>query len=1028
MTYTGRGLLASRTESSGSAEEATETFTYNIEGRKLTHVDARGFTWTTVWNTCCGRQQGSYDPYGHGTIVNVDNLGRATHTATVSNVTAHSANYKDPIDAQTLGETTTKYDTRGRVTARTVWLTPLGQIDPNNVPIYTGAPVNNSASPPAAPYGLTTTYAYDDNLTDNTGLDSTFSAHLVGLSLGTDSDGAAVLTTNPAGERTLAIRDGLGRGVRSVQLDGSNAALTSNTSTFDTVVTITGYGDVLETASANALGHTNKSRTDGAGRTNQSLDATSAITAFTYDAGGRRLSVRDPNNVGQDCTYDALGRDLSCTDTAGAVTSRTYNLSGGVKTQVDAKSHTTSMVYDSRSRRVSMTDRINATTSWTFDATGNELTMTDAENQTTAYTYDNAGRRITIQWPDHVAGQTPGGANYGIETTAYDEAGRKLRTTNQLGDTITHVYDMGSRLLKKEYRTMANSPSGTIASQDTFTYDAGSRMLTGVKGLYSNTVAMAYDAGGRKSSESLTIAGQTYTVGTTYDTAGRVSQLTYPDGSVVARTYDSRNLLSTIALAGTNIDSRSYDTGGRLSSETLGNGLVVTRTYMTGDNLPLAISNSVVGTYTYAWDTNKNKTGETITGAMANYTSSMGFDDQNRLTSWNRSNGNSQAWTLSAVNDWQSFTNNGTAVARTHGPTHEVLTVDSATITHDSRGNMSTDEFAIARTYDFDGKVSQAVVPAGSSRGIEGTHSYQYDVLGRRVRKTIGGAAPSDTIFAHTGEQIVADYAAGTASASPTTKYLWGTYIDELVCQAAGSSKHYPHRNQQYSTISLTDQTGTVVERYAYSSYGDILTLDSAGATVRTTPPLTRYTYTGREHDHEAGTYHFRARIYSATLGRFTGHDPSRYPDGANSYAGYFAPNLYDPSGMRTGVDTEGVDVLGLCCRMCNATAMSSAKSATETQFPGKDISSNDYVDAYKHCYMTCTATKRCGLNCAQPFFDGRETDSMGSRMDLANNSIGYKGASSKDCKSYCLGALKSGELTCLTGQPFQLVKCKGPK
>ena len=232
-------------------------------------------------------------------------------------------------------------------------------------------------------------------------------AHLAGLSLGADSDGSAALTTNPAGERTLAIRDGLGRGVRSVQLAADNAALVSNTSTFDTVVNISGYGDVLETASANALGHTNKSRTDGAGRTMQSLDATSAITTFIYNANGRRLSVRDPNTVGQDCTYDALGRDLACTDTAGAVTSRTYDLAGNVTTQTDAKGKLTSMVYDSRGRRTTLTDRIAAVTAWVFDAAGNELSMTDAENQTTVYTYDNSGRKITTQWPDHVAGPSP---------------------------------------------------------------------------------------------------------------------------------------------------------------------------------------------------------------------------------------------------------------------------------------------------------------------------------------------------------------------------------------------------------------------------------------------------------------------------------------------------------------------------------------------------------------------------------------------------------------------------------------------
>jgi len=902
MTYTGRGLLASRTDSPGTPEAATETYTYNIEGRQLTRVDARGFTWTTLWNTCCGRQQGSYDPYGHGTIVNVDNLGRATHTATVSNVTAHSGNYKDPIDAQTLGEVTTKYDTRGRVTARTVWLTALGQVDPNNVPIYTGAPVNDTANPPAAPYGLTTTYTYDDDLDDTTGLDATFSAHLAGLSLGTGSDGSAVLVTQPAGERTLTIKDGLGRSVRTVGLNTNDTAAYSSSTGFDTLVNISGYGDVLETTSTNLLNDTNRSRTDGAGRTIQSLDQTSAITAFTYDAGGRRLSVRDPNNVGQDCTYDQLGRDLSCTDTAGAVTSQTYDLAGNVLTQVDAKSHTTTLVYDSRGRKTSLTDRISATTTWTFDAAGNELTMTDAESQTTTYTYDNAGRRLTIQWPDHVAGTSSGNIIYGIEATSYDTAGRKWRSTNQLGDTITHAYDMASRLKKKDYRLKVNSPSGTVSATDTFTYDANSRMLKAISGVYTNTVTLTYDALGRKNRETLSIAGQPYQMTINYDSGNRVQNVVYPDGTYVQHQYNSRNLLSILKYpdngAGSTIDTRTYDAGGRLSSETLGNGLVVNRTYVTGDNLPLAISNSAVGDYTYAWDANKNKTGETIAGTMAPYSSTMAFDDQNRLTTWNRSNGDSQAWTLSAVNDWSSFTNNGTAVARTHGPTHEVLTVGTATITHDSRGNMTTDEFAITRTYDWNNKVSQAVVPTGSVRGIVGTHDYQYDALGRRVRKTIGGSSPSDTVFVHLGEQIYADYTAGAVATSPDKKYVWGSYVDELVCQINGTTKYYIHRNQQYSTTAITAQSGTPAERYGYTSYGDLRVLNPNTLGIRTTPPMTRYTYTGREFDHETGAYHFRARIYSPTLGRFTGHDPILYPDGYNTYAGWFVPGNVDSDGL----------------------------------------------------------------------------------------------------------------------------------
>jgi RHS repeat-associated protein len=996
MTYTGRGLLASRTESPGTAEVATETYTYNIEGRQLTRVDARGFTWTTVWNTCCGRQQGSFDPYGHGTIVNVDNLGQVTHTASVSNVISHAANYKDPIDTQTLGETTTKYDSRGRVTARTVWLTPLGQIDPNNVPIYTGAPVNDSANPPAAPYGLTTTYAYDDNLTDNTGLDATFSTHLTGLSLGVDSDGSAVLTTNPAGERTLAIRDGLGRGVRSVQLDGSNAALTSNTSTFDIVVTISGYGDVLETTSANALGHTNKSRTDGVGRTIQTLDATSAITAFTYDAGGRRLSGRDPNNVGQDCTYDALGRDLSCTDTAGAVTSRTFNLAGNVKAQVDAKSHTTTMVYDSRGRRVGMTDRINATTTWAFDAAGNELTMTDAENQTTAYTYDSSGRRISIQWPDHVAGQNPGDANYGIEATAYDEAGRVLRKTNQLGDTVTSVYDLGSRMTARQYRTKTNSPSGTTSSVDAFTYDAGSRMLTGVNGLYSNTVALAYDQAGRKASESLMIAEQTYTVGTAYDGAGRVQMLTYPDGTTVERTYDSRNLLSTIAYGGGTIDFRTYDAGGRLSTEILGNGQVVTRSYLTGDNLPASINNSAVGNYIYGWDANKNKTSETITGAMSGYGFSVptnGYDDQNRLTAWNRTDGTkNQSWALSAVGDWNTFTDAGTAVNRNHGPTHEILTIGSATVTHDSRGNMTQDEQVKQFAWDANGMLASAVVPSGAATGVAGTHTYQYDVLGRRVRKTTGGAGASDTIYVRDSQIVVAEYSVSVNPTLPLRKYINASYVDEPVLivdrTAAGSvgagtdERFYYHRNQQYSITALCDNAGTPIERYAYAAYGEPTIIDGAGMTTRTTSFIANtYLYTAQEHDPESGLQHFNSRMYEVRKGRFVGRDrvslnignlslnetwlhADSYRDGNNLYTSFSSSpcTLIDPDGMEctcpggNWTHRGSSWSVGLCYQYARYTGVAYCSKARRNQLVTYDCNGTP-VQKYNICYCKADVT-----------------------------------------------------------------------
>lgn len=48
-----------------------------------------------------------------------------------------------------------------------------------------------------------------------------------------------------------------------------------------------------------------------AGRSLQSIDQLNKTIAFTFETAGNQLSVRDPNNVGQDFIYDALDvRDL----------------------------------------------------------------------------------------------------------------------------------------------------------------------------------------------------------------------------------------------------------------------------------------------------------------------------------------------------------------------------------------------------------------------------------------------------------------------------------------------------------------------------------------------------------------------------------------------------------------------------------------------------------------------------------------------------------------------------------------------
>ncbi len=347
-------------------------------------------------------------------------------------------------------------------------------------------------------------------------------------------------------------------------------------------------------------------------------------------------------------------------------------------------------------------------TTFAYDAAGLELSTTDAENQTTVYTYDVLGRRMTTQWPDHVAGTSPGDADYGIQLTEYNPAGRPFRRTDQRGDTITLLYDLAGRTTSREYRTQANSPAGPVSDQDTFTHDAAGRILTAVKGRYANTITFTYDEGGRRGSESLTIDGQTYLVGYSYDAAGRLVTVTYPDGSIVTRGYTLRGQLQHVDLTepgmtAQTIASFAYDSGGRETTRTYGNGIVTTRTWR-ADNLVASI-NSGVENLSYTYDANKNPTSESRSGVMSPYswsTGAGGFDGENRLTAWNRTNGDSQSWTLSPVNDWQSFTNNGVVQTRTHGSAHEMLTIDSTPIQHDSRGNQTQDDRGTSMTYDAD--------------------------------------------------------------------------------------------------------------------------------------------------------------------------------------------------------------------------------------------------------------------------------------------------------------------------------------
>ncbi|MFO0078981.1 MAG: hypothetical protein ACK55N_07825, partial [Planctomycetota bacterium] len=300
-------------------------------------------------------------------------------------------------------------------------------------------------------------------------------------------------------------------------------------------------------------------------------------------------------------------------------------------------------------------------------------------------------------YPDHVSGAAVGTAGYGIVEFSYDPAGRIRMKTDQQGDTCTFNYNLAGQLLSRAYRTRANSPSGTVADSDTFTYDRAGRMLTALSGRYANTVTLAYDHAGRLASEGLTIAGQTKRRRREIGDWGRLCRepsmprqqlaqsvpvpvfpleatLSYPGGAVVQRSYTPRRQLQQTSYLGAVVESRTYDAAGRHATSTSGNAAVTTNSYRL-DNLLASRATShagseQLGTYSYSWDANKNKTAETIGAQGSGFGFSVpagGYDQADRLTAWNRTDGaRNQSWTLSAVGDWTAHSDAGVSQTRTH--------------------------------------------------------------------------------------------------------------------------------------------------------------------------------------------------------------------------------------------------------------------------------------------------------------------------------------------------------------------------
>ena len=627
-----------------------------------------------------------------------------------------------------------------------------------------------------------------------------------------------------------------------------------------------------------------------------------AGAAYTYDSRGNRLRTTNAlGEVVQELSYNLRNQPVIQKDTFGNRTELSYELDGKIKDVRRSGNH----------QRILQ--------QYEYNARGQITGVVDGNQNPISYDVDSWGRITGIGFVDGVKEgyeYTPAGqvsrtidGNGNAVQYRYNSLGKISERIDQLGFTETFRYDEEGNLslhIDRDGRQLqracnvfgqpvyekASDAEGKHTNISTWHYDSLGRVTRAV--CDGKSYEYIYDAYGNLKEKR---SNGKRLVSYTHDRAGQITEIRDPAGVCTRYEYDILGRRSRI-YNNDGLEVRyGYDALNRIRHIRYGNGVETAYTYDGDGNirtLETRAGENVLLSFAYRYDGNGNRTaktgmqaGVTLGGVTSEITTgnnaldiSYNYDVRGQLLE-ERRNGTSVCYAYDKAGNRIRKTDVQGEIRYLYNEKNQLVEEESPAdrkqFSYDRQGGIIEEKNAAGiRRFSYNSRHQQTRVETETGSVQEN----RYDAEGLRFELLENGRRTS--FVYHDGELLQEE-----GREEQGTSYHLGAGMEAF---RRGQELSYYHRDEQLSTVFVTDGQGEIRNSYQY---------DAFGIPLETTEQLNnRIRYTGQQYDDVTGQYYLRARYYNPVAGRFMQEDVYQ-GDGLNLYA-YCGNNpvvYYDPSG-----------------------------------------------------------------------------------------------------------------------------------